>query len=121
MDAGFLDSLILRGEKSKLCATIGSCNISNDKSIFDLKATMAPTWDDMKSSLQGYIDEDKIRAIDAEISFLYASWPTGISKENLSKFWMVSKELAQGAIDQNTQLVQHSNKNLLSRQYSTDD
>ena len=34
---------------------------------------------------------------------------------------MINDELAQGAVDQNTQLARHSSDNILSKQISTND
>lgn len=41
--------------------------------------------------------------------------------EILSKLWMINDELAQGAHDQNKQLVRQSSGNILPRQISTND
>jgi hypothetical protein len=50
-----------------------------------------------------------------------ASKNQGVSKEILSKIWMVSDELAQGAINHNTQLCKHHADNSMSRHFTTND
>ena len=121
LDHDFCEALNIRGEISKLCASIGSCNISDDNSLFDLRKPSISRWEDIESSLRNYLDEGSIKAVEAEIASTQASRSKGVTKETLSKIWLVSEDLAQGAIDKNTQLVRHSEENTLSRQYSTND
>ena len=48
------------------------------------------------------MDEGSIEAVKAEVASIQASRSKGISKETLSKLWLVSEDLAQGAIEKNT-------------------
>ena len=54
-------------------------------------------------------------------SAIHAGSSSGVTKDFLSKIWMVSEDHAQRAIDQNTQLCRHQGENHLSRNYSTND
>ena len=57
----------------------------------------------------------------AKVEAIKVSNTHGVSKEFLSKIWVVSEDLAQGALDQNTQLCKHHADNSLSRHFSTND
>ena len=120
-DDGFCEAINLCGEISKMCASIGSCNVSKDDHIFESEVPISSTWDEMESVLKHHLDENQIKLIESEIASLHATRSKGVSKETLSKIWLVSEDLAQGAIDRNTQLVRHSSENIMSRQYSTND
>ena len=113
-DSSFCNALNIRTEISKLSASIGSCNISNDTPEFDEDNPKDSTLDDIEPLLKSYLSEDSIKVIKAKIAAVQASRPKGVSKEHLSKIWLISEELAQGAIEKNTQLVRHSKENTLS-------
>jgi len=50
-----------------------------------------------------------------------ASRSRGVSKEFLSKLWLVPENLAEKEIERNTQLRRQSKDNTLSRNYTTND
>ena len=115
-DHKFLDAISERAEVSKMMGTIGSvrtsgvpCNLFNDP--------IGGTIDELRELLSDVIDADMIAKIEA----IKVSNARGVSKEFLSKIWVVSEHLAQGAIDQNTQLSKHHADNSLSRHFSTND
>ena len=57
----------------------------------------------------------------ATVSSLHTSTASGVTKDFLSKIWMVSEKHAQRAIEHNTQLCRQQGEDFLSRNYSTND
>ena len=76
------------------------------------------TTEDLEKSLSSILDEGQINAVVQAVS---AHQSKGVHAKQLSKLWLINDELAQGALDQNTQLARHSSENILSRQISTND
>jgi hypothetical protein len=87
-----LQRLLDRTEISKLCGSLASLEVSS-------------------------IPND----VFATVSSLSSSPASGVTKDFLSKIWMVSEEHAQRAIDHNTQLCRQQGEDFLSRNYSTND
>ena len=107
---GLSEALSLRGEISKFAATIGSCTISDECcSLFETNV------DSIHDTISSLIHPSSIKEMQASLSSLQAGKPAGVNPATLSKLWLVSDSLAQGAIDQNTQLCRHHADNTLSR------
>ena len=122
-DVEFANALNVRGEVSKVASAIGNCDFSksgSDNSLFG-DTPYTTSWDNFEESLKGALDDTQIAFVQAQIAAAEASKPTGISPQVLSKLWCISEKLAEGAVDQNTQLCRHNADNVLSRQYTTND
>ena len=77
--------------------------------------------DDVKDLLNEAIGSGATSKLESQVSSLKASQSKVVTKEMLSKIWVITEDLAQCAIDQNTQLCKHRIANGLSRQFSTND
>ena len=108
-----------QAEESKFSAAIGSITSSDDDfCLFKGQTTLTLTSEELEESLSSILDDSQINAV---IKAVEASKTKGADAARLSKLWMINEELAQGALDQNRQLVRHSSDNILSRQISTND
>ena len=76
-------------------------------------------WDNFEDSLKGVLDPSQIEFVRAQISAAEASKPKGVSPTMISKLWCISDKLAEGVIDQNTQLCRNNADNALYRQFTT--
>lgn len=115
-DDKLLDAISERAVVSKVMGTIGSvrtrgipCNLFDDP--------IGGTIDELRELLSDVLDDEIIAKVEA----IKVSNTHGVSKEFLSKIWVVSEDLAQGALDQNTQLCKHHANISLSRHFSTND
>ncbi len=118
--AGLADALNKRGEISKMMGTVGSATVVDDTcEIFSHPSH--GTIDALKCLLATSLGQDAIDTVEAQVKSAMASSSKGVTKDMLSKIWVVSEDLAQGAIDRNTQLCKHHADNSLSRQFSTND
>jgi len=52
------------------------------------------------------LDSTQILIVNSKIEAADAARPKGVSPSVLSKLWTVDEQLAEGAIDQNTQIIQ---------------
>ena len=121
-DVEFCNTLNMRAEISKVSASIGSCNISNEPCpLFDMSKPSISKWDAIEETLKQALDPEEIRYVEAKVASIQASRSRGVSKELLSKLWMIPVHLAEGAIEKNTQLCRQSQDNSMSRQYTTND
>ena len=77
--------------------------------------------DSIHDTINTLIHPDSISEMQASLSSLAAGKSVGVNPATLSRLWLISEPLAQGVIDQNTQLCQHHADNTLSRQFSTND
>ncbi len=120
-DNDFATALSLRGEISKFCASIGSCNIS-DKSEYPLfQDPSITTLDDLEAILDRVVEPSKMHEVKTVISAINAGKQKGPSPSELSKLWLISEKLAEGAFEQNIQLCCHNADNNLSRHFTTND
>ena len=88
--------------------------------LFDSKnEPITTTWDNFEDSLKGVLDPLQIEFVWAQISAAEASKPKGVSPTILSKLWCISDKLAEGVIDQNTQLCRNNADNALSQKFTT--
>ena len=116
-DAGFASNLNAKVEENKFGATIGSTTSSNDECCLFLgQNPITLSSEELEESLSSILDDYQINAV---IKSVEASKSKGVDAIRLSKLWMINEELAQGALDQNTQLARQSSDNILSRQIST--
>ena len=97
--------------------SIGSAKVYDIGNCSLFQSPSGGILDELQEMLVGIMDD----VILAKIEALQATSSKGVSKEFLSKIWTVSEELAQGAIDQNSQLCKHHADNGLSRNFSTND
>jgi hypothetical protein len=116
-DSKFLNAISERAEISKVMGSIGSVNAGSGSSCELFSDPAAGPIDELRDILTELFDDDTI----AKIAAVKVSHSQKISKEILSKLWTVSEELAQGAIDHNTQLCKHHADNSLSRNFTTND
>ena len=121
-DVTFCKAINLRGEISKLGASIGSCNISLEQcSLFDTESPSITKWEEVESTLKSDLSPEELKFVEAKVSSTQASRPKGVTKEFLSKLWLIPENLAEDAISRNTQLRRQSQDNSLSRNYTTND
>ena len=118
LDSDFAFHLTQRADISKMMATLGSTTASFNTFQDD---TFTGQLDDLTAELIKNLGPDSVDKVKASIASVHASSAKGVSKETLSKIWMVTEDLAQGAIDHNTQLCKQQGENNLSRNYSTND
>ena len=71
--------------------------------------------DDVKDLLNEVIGSLNTSQLESQVSSLKASQSKGVTKEMLSKIWVITEDRAQCAIGQNTQLCKHHAANALSR------
>ena len=121
-DVAFCKAINLRGEISKLSASIGSCNVSSEPcSVFDIDKPSFSKWEEVESTLKSVLNPEELEYVEAKVSSALASRSRGVSKEFLSKLWLVPENLAEEAIERNTQLRRQSKDDTLSRNYATND
>ena len=113
---GFAHALSLRGEISKFAANFGSCTISDERCSLFVEDFVS-----IHESIHGLVNPDSIQELQTDVLSLQAGKSLGVDSSILSKLWPISEHLAQGAIDQNTQLCRHHADNTLSRQITTND
>ena len=81
---------------------MGSTNVDNDPcSLFE--GPYITTMSDLEESLSDLISPDKMEEAMSRISAATAYKSEGIKPSVLSKLWCINDNLAEGAIDQNTQ------------------
>ena len=121
-DVAFCKAINLRGEISKLGASIGSCNVApQSSSLFDMESPSISKWEEVESTLKSVLSPDELKYVEAKVSSTQATRSKGVTKEFLSKLWLIPENLAQEAIARNTQLRRQSQDNPLSRHYTTND
>ena len=79
------------------------------------------TMNNLEESLSDIISPDKINKIMSSISAAAADKPKGVKPSVLSKLWSITENLAEGAVEKNTQFSRMSAENILSRQLSSND
>ena len=120
LDNHFAEALNLRAEISKVQASVGSTNVSdNPCSLFD--GPHVTTMSNLEESLSDIISPSQINEVMSRISAASADKPQGVKPSVLSKLWCITEKLAEGAVDQNTQFSRLSSDNTLSRQLSSND
>ena len=104
----------LRGEISKMAASLGSLNLQDSNHSDDLFLK--------DNAIFTTLDDQELQFTkEMNISSTLADRPKGVSAKALSKLWYIREDLAQGAIDSTTQLKRHNADNTLSRNFSTND
>ncbi len=105
-DEAFADLLNVRGEVSKIFASIGSCNIDEKSNvIFDFNKPSIALWDStIEPILKSTIDPAEVASIEAKLSSATAGIPKGLTKESLAKLWMIF-------LDPEVELVAQENQN----------
>jgi len=61
--------------------------------------------EDLATELIKNIRRDSVAKVKASIASVHDSFVKGVSKETLSKIWMVSEDHAYGAIDHNCKYI----------------
>ena len=120
LDELFAKTLSIRAEISKVQASLGSTTLCEDPCEL-FQDSFDNTLGNLKESLTGVISPESINDVVAAINSTVAFKPKGIKSSQLSKLWMISDKLAEGALSQNTQLSRLSADNSLSRQLSSND
>ena len=82
---------------------------------------LSATFDALESQLSLVLGDDAANTIRSNIGPIQSTRGNGVSKEHFSKIWVISQDLANGAINQTTQLFRHHADKTLSRQFSTND
>ena len=77
--------------------------------------------DALESQLSLFLGDDAVHTIRSTIGEIQGTRGKGFLKDNLSNIWVISQDLANGAINQTTQLCRHHADNNISRQFSTND
>ena len=118
IDNSFLDSLTSRAEISKVMGTLGSAAVETDD-FFGRDPGLLNTFQDALEpdtlkQVETQLSPNTLRHVRAQLSSIVADPSRGISKEHLSKVWMISPDLARQAIEHNTQLCKHHADNELS-------
>ena len=105
-----------------LGASIRSYNISPEScSLFDMESPSISKWEEVESTLKSVLSPDELKYVEAKVSSTQASRSRGVTKDFLSKLWLIPKNLAQDTIPRNTQMHRQSQDNFLSRNYTTND
>jgi hypothetical protein len=120
LDSLFATNLNQRAEVSKVMASIGSTNVSND-TLFEEKEAYFGELDNLTAQLTEALGPESVSKVKAAVASVKAGKSQGVSKQKLSKIWVVTEDLAQCAIDHNTQLCKQHADNHLSRNYTTND
>ena len=122
LDKYFAEALNLRGEISKVQqASIGSTTFSDEPCELFKSDPFITYMDDLEETLSDLVSPEHMDSLMASISSV-ARKSKGISADKLFKLsWLITEELADGAIDHNTQMCRHSADNIMSRQFSTND
>ena len=118
----FSEALLVRGEISKICASINSFSIANDSlqyPLFDGYSTT--TIDNLEAIISPILGAAKIEKVHSIISAINDGKPNSPSASTLSKLCLVYELLAEGVLDQNTKLCRQSANNVMLRQFSTND
>ena len=127
-DGGLLQALTSKVEVSKAMASIGSCNVdlTDEETLFeestDLSASLeSQISQDVLHRVEVELKPDTLREVKAQLSSVRAGESRGVRREHLSKIWKIKEDLADAAIDHNTQLCKRHADNGLSRNFSTND
>ena len=112
----------MRGDISKLSASVGSCIVSSEPcSVFFISNCSVTEWEEVESTLKSVLNTEKLKHVEAKFSCTQSSRSRGVSKEYLSKLWLVPENLSKKSIEINTQLRRQSKDNSLPRNHTTND
>ena len=112
----------MKGDISKLSASIGSCNIlSMPCSVRDIEKPSVYNWEEVESVLKSFLNPEELEHIDDKILFAQVSRSSMLSKYFSSNLWLVSEPLAEKAIEINTYMYLQIEDNSLSRNYTPND
>ena len=121
-DVAFCKAINMRGDISNLSAPIGSFNVSSEPySVFDIDKPSFSKWEEVESTLKLVLNPEELEHVEAKVSSTQASRSRGVSKEFLSKLWLVPENLAEKLIERNTQQRRQSKDNALSRNHTKND
>ena len=120
LDKYFAKALNLRGEISHTQASIGSTTVSDSPCELFQRDPFITSLDDLEKSLSDLVAPEHMDTLMASVGAV-AGKSNGVSADKLSKLWLITEKLAEGAIDQSTQLCKHNADNIMSRQFSTND
>ena len=103
-----------------MMSSIGSTTI--DKSACPLlHDPLAAPFDELESKLSLVFGDDDVNTIRSTIGAIQATRGKRVSKDHLSKIWVIPQDLANSSINQTTQLFRHHADKNISRQFSTND
>ena len=100
----------LRGEISKVQeASIGSTTFSDEPcELFRSDPSFLVTHMDDLEELSDLVSPEHMDSLMLASISSIAGKSKGVSADKLSKLWLITEKLADGAIDQNTQMCRHS-------------
>ena len=101
-----------------MSASIENFNVSSE--YCDLfQSSSVTTITNLESNLEGILGPDHVWSILSAFSVVEANSPSGINPTDISKLWIISETLEEGAVKRNTQLTRNKSDNDLSRNLTT--
>ncbi len=82
--------------------------------MFDINKPSFSKWEEVESTLKLVLNPDELEYVESKVLSTQASRSRGVSKEFLSKLWLVPGNLAEKEIEINAQLRLQSKDNTLS-------
>ena len=121
-NVAFYKAMNMRGDISNFSASVGSFNFSSEPcSLFYIDKPSFSRWKEVECMLKSVINPKELEHVEAKALPAQASRSRGVSKEFLSKLWLVPENLAEKSIENNAQLRRQSKDNALSRNHTTND
>ena len=117
-DDGFAAAVNARAKTSKFSSPIENCafaDLGGTNNLFYMDVPLTINWDNFKELLEAMLTLAQISIVKAQMASAEALKPKEVLVLLLSKLWMVKEPLAEGAIEQNTQLCCQSSDNFMSR------
>ena len=92
----------MRGEISKLSESIRSLNTSSEPfSVINIYKPPLFKWEEIASVIHSFLNPEELEHVESTISSTQASRSMGVSKEFLSKLWLVPENLSEKLIERN--------------------
>ena len=98
-DTEFSRALELRGKVNKLSVSLSSTHTFDDNSLFYFSQPIISHWDEFERILKMVIVAKEIEYVEAKLAVTHVSQATYVSKEFMSKLWIVSEKFDEGAIE----------------------
>ena len=114
--SSFSHALNKRVKISKLISSIGSTNVDGSACQM-FHDPLAVPFDALESWLSSVLGDDDVNTIRSTIGAIQDTCGKGVPKDHLSRIWLISQDLVNGAINQTTQPFRHHEDNNLSRHF----
>ena len=89
-------------EISNLVVPIRSCNVSSEPcSVFDVDKPSFSKWEEVELTLKLVLNPEELECAETKVPSAQAKRSRGVSKEFLSKPWLVHAHLAENTIYRN--------------------